>query len=959
GAVFRDLTPEYVRPYVQSEADDRGIDPNELVNEVIQLYSAKLEETYGDEYAERLNQYADRISVLAITPKNPVGTQVDMTPDFERPIEYKTLMDETPDIVQNALDIKIQLLLARCGETNLTSTDNRVVFFSELIHHAWREMKIKNLNLDQIIKFLLKPPITQVGVIDVEEFFPTSKRKSLANKINSLMIKAVPGVKLDIDKLFEIARSGSRTGEKKSPLIVFDLRKITEETEKQTFVAEILQAVQRWIWSKGGTNRLRAILYFDELAGFVPPIRQPPSKTALMLILKQARSFGLGCLLATQNPGDLDYKALGNIATWYLGRLTSEQDISKVSRALQSVFEAQGGTVEEFREVQKSIRGQKSCHFVFYNAKYGVRYIQVRWLMTYHRGPLTDTEIQLISVKPPISTRRRKQIDEEVEEIEDEEKKDEKITSGVQFPLTRKRPKISKFGERFLAPRIPLKNKHLEQLITDRYSLHQDKMKGLEISIDKIRPYWTPVLASTVNIQIKRQFIAEEVKIPVSIEHTHNRAYDLTRDIDWDANTVEGIHPSTLAPQVTRLDPIPQIPEFTDIKETKINKVADNISWYFLNMPYQGIEDAVYQSLTEFETKELRKIKQKYGKKLDRFENSFMKKNDILNRDESKLGELQKKLNDLNSELQEKKAEGKATTRIENSLESTKERINKIEMKNKETSKEIEVIEVDRDQLRQEFNDATQLIQDKVGNLRSQAVPDDFYRAKKKEVQIEEQIIHWIPRIILNFTLTQSNNDLKLETQADFNLVNGNGYIPCSTDDPDETCIACDHSCEICPPIFLCSVCSKPFCVNHSSECPKCGKIVCTEHRALCVVCEEGYCENCLLQCATCGKPVCNEHTVKCDFCGKINCEDEALTRCNECEKQACPACAEQIRTCSICGEELCVTDHISECEACGKPMCEKHLQTCKNCKSQICGDDIKASIKISGQKQAIRCAKC
>ena len=146
------------------------------------------------------------------------------------------------------------------------------------------------------------------------------------------------------------------------------LRNITllsVDDEKNTFVAQVLGEVQRWAWSKGGTSRLRAILYFDELYGFMPAgSSSPPSKTALLLLLKQARSAGIGCVLASQNPGDLDYRGLSNIATWILGRLATNQDIAKIQGALKPVFEGAGGSEEEFKALMSKIRALKPGQFI-------------------------------------------------------------------------------------------------------------------------------------------------------------------------------------------------------------------------------------------------------------------------------------------------------------------------------------------------------------------------------------------------------------------------------------------------------------------------------------------------------------------------------------------------------------------------------------------------------------------
>ena len=228
-----------------------------------------------------------------------------------------------------------------------TSTDNRVIFINNLVRFFWEQQGKKEVSLSDIIEKIEKPPFDKIGSLDVEKFISKAKRSQLSQSINALMVRAVGGIDLNFDFLLNLAKK-----EKKTPIIVFDLRKITDDDEKNTFVAQVLGEVQRWAWNKGGTSRLRALLYFDELYGFMPAgSLSPPSKEALLLLLKQARTAGLGIVVASQNPGDLDYRGLSNIATWVLGRLATNQDIAKFQRARKRVCEGGGGCDEDFNNL--------------------------------------------------------------------------------------------------------------------------------------------------------------------------------------------------------------------------------------------------------------------------------------------------------------------------------------------------------------------------------------------------------------------------------------------------------------------------------------------------------------------------------------------------------------------------------------------------------------------------------
>src|SRR6187401_501192 len=102
------------------------------------------------------------------------------------------------------------------------------------------------------------------------------------------------------------------------------------------FVSLLLNQTLPWMRTQSGTSSLRAILYMDEIFGYFPPVANPPSKQPLLTLLKQGRAFGLGVVLATQNPVDLDYKGLANCGSWFIGRLQTERDKLRVIEGLLS-----------------------------------------------------------------------------------------------------------------------------------------------------------------------------------------------------------------------------------------------------------------------------------------------------------------------------------------------------------------------------------------------------------------------------------------------------------------------------------------------------------------------------------------------------------------------------------------------------------------------------------------------
>ena len=192
----------------------------------------------------------------------------------------------------------------------------------------------QDLDLAALIQQIQRPPVTRIGVLDLDSFYPEGDRFELAMQLNQLL--AAPGFEawlegdaLDVDRLLY-------TKDGKPRVSIFSIAHLSD-TERMFFVSLLLNEVLGWMRTQSGTTSLRAILYMDEIFGYFPPVANPPSKPPLLTLLKQARAFGLGVVLATQNPVDLDYKGLSNAGTWFIGRLQTERDKARVLDGLEGV----------------------------------------------------------------------------------------------------------------------------------------------------------------------------------------------------------------------------------------------------------------------------------------------------------------------------------------------------------------------------------------------------------------------------------------------------------------------------------------------------------------------------------------------------------------------------------------------------------------------------------------------
>jgi len=272
----------------------------------------------------------------------------------------------------------------------ISSREN--VLIANLIEHAWRNGQ--SLGMDTLLGWIQRPPIRKLGVFDVEAFFPADDRLNLAMKLNGLLASPgfgtwMDGAALDIPSLLWDA-------DDKPQAAVMYLAHLSDE-ERQFVVTLILSKLITWMRAQPGSGDLRVLAYMDEVFGFVPPTANPPAKRPILTLLKQARAFGVGLLLSTQNPVDLDYKAMSNAGTWCIGRLQTERDKARILEALTSV----SGDVN-VAQLDGQISGLAKRSFLLHNTRdREPQLFTTRWAMSYLRGPLTPTQITSLTPNRP------------------------------------------------------------------------------------------------------------------------------------------------------------------------------------------------------------------------------------------------------------------------------------------------------------------------------------------------------------------------------------------------------------------------------------------------------------------------------------------------------------------------------------------------------------------------------
>ncbi len=377
-----------------------GLEPKDFTRNA-ELYDLK---------PENYRRLRENVRFKVYTPFSSNGILLSSTSIPESPKDFRKIYDENPEYAVNLVETVASSVLARIGRAGRREWK----FLSEVIKEAWlNDLDLQGVEgLKLLIGMILNPPFEKIGAMDLESYYPLRERKKLAIKINDLMVGSEAimqvGEPLDIDSMI-----GSEDG--KTVVAIINLTEAPSDVEMMFTVSRIAYQLYRWMREKGGGKRPRLIFYVDELAtggkaGLLPPYpHNPPSKQILSLLLKQGRAFGLSCIYSTQNPGDVDYKALSNCGIWAIGRLTTDRDRRK---ALEGVSMVVSG--EEKQKLSEIIAGLQPGCFAVKLRSGEIKLIRERWLYSIH---VTIPPSMLSYFKP----KSKKKMDRIIKRIEREE----------------------------------------------------------------------------------------------------------------------------------------------------------------------------------------------------------------------------------------------------------------------------------------------------------------------------------------------------------------------------------------------------------------------------------------------------------------------------------------------------------------------------------------------------------
>jgi len=384
---FPSLQGKDFLPWInEDDARKKGLSPSDYATEQADLWKNGLA-SWGQDGARiaRLKEAAD---FAIYTPGSNAGIPVSILASLSTPPQ--ALLDD-PELLRERINTTATSLLGLLGIEADPVQSREHILLSTILDKAWSQGQ--DVDLSSLIHLIQTPPVSKIGVVNVDTFFPSKERFAFAMKLNNLLASPsfaawLEGEVLDIGRILHTAQGKPR-------MAIFSIAHLND-AERMFFVTLLLSQMIGWMRSQSGTTSLRALLYMDEIFGYFPPVANPSSKQPLLTLLKQARAFGVGIVLATQNPVDLDYKGLANTGTWFIGRLQTERDKARVLEGLEGASAGAGQKFDRQR-MEQTLAGLGSRMFLMNNVHEDAPVVfESRWCLSYLRGPLTRAQIKML-----------------------------------------------------------------------------------------------------------------------------------------------------------------------------------------------------------------------------------------------------------------------------------------------------------------------------------------------------------------------------------------------------------------------------------------------------------------------------------------------------------------------------------------------------------------------------------
>jgi DNA helicase HerA-like ATPase len=391
--LFPQFQMEDFKPWVSaSEAAKKGLTLDEYAESEANKWKSGLQKWGIDK--DQVKIIKDKVDLRIFTPGSSAGMRISIFDGFKKPeIDFDGNEEEMVERIRSSVSALLTLL--EIDSDPLKSKPH--ILISNIIEHYWKLKR--DLSIEDLIINIQKPPVKKLGVFSVDQLISEKERTELAFQLNNIIASPsfrfwTKGLPLSAESLY---KKSDRV-----PVNIFYIAHLTD-AERMFFLTLLLNEVVYWMRKQSGSGDLRYLLYMDEIFGYLPPYpKNPPSKYPMMLLLKQARAFGLGVILATQNSKDIDYKALTNMGTWFIGKLQAETDRDRVMEGLSGIL-SQSDEGDISANINNLITSLGKRQFIVKNIhEPGINLFQTRWAMSYLAGPLTREQIKkLVSKEQP------------------------------------------------------------------------------------------------------------------------------------------------------------------------------------------------------------------------------------------------------------------------------------------------------------------------------------------------------------------------------------------------------------------------------------------------------------------------------------------------------------------------------------------------------------------------------
>jgi len=385
---FPNLAPSDFLPWLEPDTAKReGITLDELAARTAAKWSAGL--AASGQSGDRIRRLHEAAEMAVYTPGSRTGRPLAMLGSLDAP--PAAILDD-PEARRERIESVVSAILALVGIDGEPGRSREHVLLSTIIDALWRSGQ--RVDFGTLVRAIPAPPIERVGFLDLENFYPAGDRFQLASRLNT--VAAAPGFEAWLDgEPLDVGRL-LWTPDGRPRVAVVSIAHLAD-AQRMAFVTLLAGATVAWMRSQGGTSSLKALFLMDEVFGYVPPTANPPSKTPILTLMKQARAYGLGVVLATQNPVDLDYKGLSNAGLWFLGRLQTARDKARVLDGLEGAAASAGGSFDRGR-LDTLLSGLEQRRFLMHSVHGDEETLfESRWTMAYLRGPLLREEIRRLT----------------------------------------------------------------------------------------------------------------------------------------------------------------------------------------------------------------------------------------------------------------------------------------------------------------------------------------------------------------------------------------------------------------------------------------------------------------------------------------------------------------------------------------------------------------------------------